>query len=180
MKINKSLSFCLTSNTSELHAGDSCLTMSLCVEGSHESRGVPISRNGEGRQDFFDLGEVLVSQVDNLSVLLDSVRIGRPGDRDDLGHARSLGNSQEPVDGDLAGGATLLVRQLLDFVDEFKVRVEVFTLKAWAGLSPVSLRDIIGGLERACESASSQWSFEKHVSESSGRKGRETRSMQGQ
>lgn len=119
-----------------------------------------VSRTGRGKgsEDPVDAGHVLIGQVDDGCVLADAVRVGGPRDRDDGGHAGAARQAQEPVDGDLAGGAALVLGDGLDGGDELEVLGEVVALPARVEPAEVVLRKLVKRLYLAAEEASAKGS----------------------
>lgn len=112
----------------------------------------------KGSEDLVDTGHIIIGQVDDSCVLADAVRVGGARDGDDLGHARAFRQGDEPVDGDLAGGAALLLGDGLDGGDELEVLGEVVTLPARVDAAEVVLGELVKRLDLATEEASAEGS----------------------
>jgi hypothetical protein len=119
---------------------------------------VSLTSRRKGSKDLVDAGHIVIGQVDDGCVLTDAVRVGRARDGDDLGHARASRQGHEPVDGDLAGSAALLLGDGLDGGDELEVLGEVFTLPARVDAAEVVLGELVERLDLATEEASAEGS----------------------
>lgn len=119
---------------------------------------VSLTSRRKGGEDLVDTGHIVIGQVDDGCVLTDAVRVGRARDGDDLGHAGTTRQGDEPVDGDLAGGAALLLGDGLNGGDELEILGEVFTLPARVDTAEVVLGELVERLDLATEEASAKGS----------------------
>lgn len=94
-------------------------------------------------QHRVNIGKVLIREFDDGRVLPDPVWVGRSRNRDDLGHAGTLGQAQEPADGDLAGCAASSLCDGLDVVNEFEVGSEVLGGELGRVPTEVVERDVV-------------------------------------
>lgn len=130
----------------------------LTVQQVHVGGRVSLTGRRKGSQDLVNAGHIVLSQVNDGCVLTDAVRVGGTRDGDDLGHARATGQGDEPVDGDLAGGAALLLGDGLNGGDELEVLGEVFTLPARVDATEIALGKFVERLDLATEEASAKGS----------------------
>lgn len=113
--------------------------------------GVPTPNNRKPGQDGVDLRHLCIGYLHGLVILPNPLRGGGPGDGDDLGHAGTPRDGQDPADGELRGRAALLGREGLELAHELEVDVEVFGVEAGHVVPNVVRRHVREGLYLAGE-----------------------------
>lgn len=140
------------------NTGVSSHRLSRIQVGHHRGR-VPISSCLKPRHNSLNLSQFFLRQVDDCGIFSDPIRLAAAGDGDDLRHARTLRYIDDPADSDLAGAASLLLRQLFNLSDELEIFGEVLGEELRPMTAGVVLRDVVERLDLSAEEALAQRSY---------------------
>ena len=112
---------------------------------------VSLSRSLKAMDQAIQLVQLLLGNLHQLRILLNTLHRRRARNRDHKRQVRIRVQAQHPVDGDLAGGAALFAGNLLNLLDESEVVLELGWLEAGEGGDCAELFDVVQSLVLASE-----------------------------